>query len=89
MGNPIRIYLSQQHQPNIGKWEIYREGVPTGEMITNSTIRKMLDREQYKAFLTGDSIFLIPGDRFRSRHHKLKVPKNGRTYRNNKRIKND
>ncbi|RLD50448.1 MAG: hypothetical protein DRI97_17025 [Bacteroidetes bacterium] len=88
MAKPIRIYLSQQHQPNIGKWEIYREGKPTGEMVTNATIRKILDRDQYKDFLLGDSIFLIPGERFRCRSHKEKVVKGGRTYLNKRRTKN-
>jgi len=88
MAKLLNIYLSQQPQPNIGKWEIYREGKPTGEMIANSTIRKILDQDQYKEFLLGDTIFLIPGNRFRSRNHKPKEIKSGRAYRNKRRIKN-
>ena len=88
MAKPIRIYFAEQHQPNIGKWEIYREGKPTGEMITNEVIRKILDENQYKQFAQGDTIFMIPGTRFRTREHKDKVTKNGRVYHNQTRKKN-
>lgn len=88
MAKPIRIYLSQQPPPNVGKWEIYREAKPTGEMVTNSTIRRILDDDQYKEFLSGDTIFLVPGERFRTRDHKTKLAKKGRTEINKKRIKN-
>lgn len=88
MAKPIRIYFAEQHQPNIGKWEIYREGKPTGEMITNAVIRKILDTEQYKQFTQGDTIFMIPGEKFRTRDHKSKVDKNGRVFNNLNRKKN-
>ena len=84
----VRIYLAEQHLPNIGKWEIYREGKPTGEMITNRTIRKILNDDQYRQFIAGDTIFMIPADKFRKRHHKEKVVKNGRIYHNQKKRKN-
>jgi len=88
MAKPIRIYLAEQLQPNIGKWEIYREGKPTGEMVTNAVIRKILNTEQYKQFTHGDTIFMIPGEQFRTRRHKRKVDKKGRTFNNLNRKKN-
>lgn len=88
MAKPIRIYLSRQPMPNVGTWEIYREGTPTGEMVTNSVIRKILDKDQYKDFIDGEDIFLIPGERFRTRNHKKKLDKKGRAILNNRRIKN-
>ena len=69
----IRIYLAQQIAPNRGKYEIYREGKPTGEIVTAATIRKFLDPQQYADFIMkGDDIFLVPGERFRKRSHKEK-----------------
>ena len=84
----IRIYFAEQIRPNIGKWEIYREGKPTGEMVTTATIRKLLTTEQYKQFVQGDTIFMIPGDQFRARKHKEPVIKKGRTFHNLNRNKN-
>ena len=69
----IRIYLAQQVAPNRGKYEIYREGKPTGEMVTVSMIRKFLTPKQYSAFVNGDDIFLVQGEKFRTRNHKKKV----------------
>ena len=75
----IRIYLAQQIAPNRGKYEIYREGKPTGEIVTHATIRKFLDPEQYAAFIMrGEDIFLVPGERFRKRNHKEKKRFNGK-----------
>ena len=84
----IRIYLAEQTQPNIGKWEIYREGKPTGEMITNTVIRKLLDTRQYKLFTQGETIFMIPGERFRARKYGEKIANKGRVYNNFNRKKN-
>lgn len=84
----IRIYLAEQTQPNIGKWEIYREGKPTGEMITNTMIRKILTTEQYKQFILGETIFMIPGERYRARGYKERIEKRGRVHINFNRKKN-
>jgi hypothetical protein len=71
VAEPIRIYLAQQPK-ELSLYEIYREGKPTGEMINDSIIRKILDQTQYAAFTKGELIFLIPGPRFRSRNYKKK-----------------
>ena len=84
----IRIYLAEQTQPNIGKWEIYREGKPTGEMVTATTIRILLTTEQYKQFTLGETFFKVPGERFRTRRHREPVAKKGRVYNNFNRKKN-
>ena len=84
----IRIYFAEQVQPNIGKWEIYREGKPTAEMVTATTIRRLLSTDQYKQFIQGDTIFMIQGERFRTRRHREPVAKKGRVYNNFNRKKN-
>jgi hypothetical protein len=75
----IRIYLAEQIAPNRGKYEIYREGKPTGEIIGVTGIRKFLTPEQYANFLNGDDIFLVPGEKFRTRNHKQKRRFNGKS----------
>ena len=89
MAEPLRIYLAKQLPPNLGKWEIYRDGTPTGEMVTNATIRKFLDTDQYKAFLLGEDIFLVPGTIFRKRNYKNRAEKKSMAYINQHRLKSD
>lgn len=84
----IRIYLSEQPPPNRGRFEIYRDGKPTGEMATITTIRKMLTNAQYKQFTMGEDIFLVKGEVFRARNYKEQVVKNSRTHNNLKKKKN-
>ncbi len=72
MSKLLNIYLTPVPAPNKGKYEIYREGKPTGELISNRGIRKLLTREQYHDFLEGDSIFYVSGWKFRTRNHKSK-----------------
>ena len=74
----IRIYLSKQ--PSSQNYEIYRDGKATGEIIDLKVIRKMLTDDQYKSFIEGDTIFLVPGERFRTRNHKArKLPFGGKS----------
>jgi hypothetical protein len=72
MAKALNIYLTPCPAPNKGKYEIYREGKPTGELISNTGIRKLLTREQYHDFLEGDSIFYVPANKFRKRNHRSK-----------------
>jgi len=75
MAKLLNIYLSQAPAPNKGKYEIFRDGKRTGELITNTEIRSLLTREQYKLFLSGDDIFYIQAERFRTRNHKKSTKK--------------
>lgn len=76
----IRIYLSKQPSPARGTYEIYRDGKPTGELVTNAMIRTFLTPAQYRDFLNGDDIFQVQGETFRTRkHNKSKHKRNGKT----------
>ena len=75
MAKQLNIYLPPAPAPNIGKYEIFRDGERTGELITNSGIRAILTREQYSQFLHGDDIFYVQADKFRTRTHKKKTKK--------------
>jgi len=77
----INIYLSRQ--PSGHLHEIYREGKPTGEMIDNKTLMKILTPEQYSEFINGEQIFFIEGETFRTRKHKEKTNRlSGRSHGN-------
>jgi hypothetical protein len=67
----IRIYLSKQSH-TVDKYQLYRDGKPTGEFINNKQIKKLLTTEQYKSFIEGDSIFQIDGQKWRARNYKAK-----------------
>lgn len=75
MARMVRIYFSKRPFPNLGTYEIFKDGKPTGEIVRNSLIRKILDQQQYQLFIAGEEIFMIPADRFRTRHHKKKPNK--------------
>jgi len=61
--NTVRVYLSEKPAPLKGKYEIFVEGQPSGILVTNKKIRAILTIDQYKQFLSGDSIFFIsPSD---------------------------
>ena len=80
MAKLLNIYIPPCPAPNRGKFEIFRDGKRTGEIINNTGVRKLLNRSQYKAFLNGDDIFYVPAERFRTRNHKqkpIKTNKNG------------
>ena len=69
MSKEVRIYLAEQPHPNKGKWEIYKEGTPTGELIGNKVIRRLLSIDQYLAFINGDDIFIISKDKYKARNN--------------------
>ena len=69
----IRVYFAEQTGPDSGKYEIYREGKPTGELLTLTGIRSILTRPQYNEFVRGQEIFKVPGTIFRTRLYKSKV----------------
>jgi hypothetical protein len=70
----IHIYLSYKSKTP-GRYEIYRDGKPTGEMTDTSTLLKILSQEQYKEFMAGEQIFYVDGNLWRSRHYKRKKRK--------------
>lgn len=71
----INVYLSQRTAPNIGKYEIFRNGKATGVLVDNSIIRKMLSPEQYKSFLNGQEFFNVEAEKLRTLNHKNKKTK--------------
>ena len=72
MAKLLNIYLSRRPHPEKGKFEIFRDGKRTGEIIASSGVRKLLNRDQYKDFLQGEDIFYVPAEKFRTRHHRQK-----------------
>lgn len=75
MAKLLNIYLPPCPHPDKGKYEIFRDGKRTGEIITNAGVRKLLTREQYDKFLNGEDIFYVPAEKFRTRSHKRKQAK--------------
>jgi hypothetical protein len=70
MAKPIYIYLSRQRS---ALHEIYREGKPTGELVSNIVIKRFLNQDQYNEFKDGQQIFFVDGETFRKRYHKEKL----------------
>lgn len=69
MAKVLRIYLPPAPSPDLGKYEVFRDGKRTGDMITNKEVRSLLTRDQYNLFLKGEDIFLVPADKYRTRKH--------------------
>lgn len=74
----IRLYFAQLTGPDHGKYEIYREGVPTGEIVERNNICKLLSKDQFSNFVNGDDIFMVPGKVWRARNYKNKGNKGDR-----------
>ena len=50
----INIYFAQKIFSQPYKWEVYKNGKPTGMFMWLKTIRTLLDKEQLELFLTGE-----------------------------------
>ena len=70
----IHIYLAEQPKTP-GRYEIYRDGKPTGEMTDTSTLLRILTQDQYREFQAGEQIFYVDGNLWRRRHYKRKKRK--------------
>jgi hypothetical protein len=70
----VHIYLSKTEP---GKYEIWRDQAPTGEVVGIHFIRqKLLTRKQFQEFIRQENaIFYIDGQRWRSRNYKRKLKK--------------
>ncbi len=75
MAKLLNLYLPPCPYPDKGKYEIFRDGKRTGEIITNVGVRELLSREQYRKFLNGEDIFYVPAEKFRTRNHRRKSEK--------------
>lgn len=75
MAKLLNIYLPPCPYPDRGKYEIFRDGKRTGEIITNVGVRELLTRKQYNDFLNGEDIFYVPAEKFRTRNHRSKQVK--------------
>ena len=67
----IHIYLAEQPKEP-GRFEIYKEGKPTGELVCTPTLLKILTQDQFRQFLTGEQIFYVDGIIWRRRYYKRK-----------------
>jgi len=73
MKKTTRIYLAEQTYPNKGKFEIYENGKPTGQIVDRKRIRKLLNKSQFKDFSLGDDIFIIQKENIQNNPTKLKL----------------
>ncbi|MBE3084681.1 MAG: hypothetical protein IMZ64_00505 [Bacteroidetes bacterium] len=67
MSKPIYIYLSRKHG---SLHEIYHEGKPSGEIVSNIVIKRFLTVEQYAQFLKGEQIFHVSPELYKKRYSK-------------------
>lgn len=72
MAKTVRIWFSRKPAPNLGLFEIFKDGTGTEELVNTAEIRNILTHEEFKLFMSGVEIFLIPAERFRTRKHKDK-----------------
>ena len=59
MAKIIYVFLAQQIPLIPARYELYYDGVPSGDVITFDQVRLMLTDNQYKDFMKGETIFPI------------------------------
>ena len=75
-GEYRRVYLALQSNSSPERYEIYVDGKKSGHMVTQYEIKFMLDKNQFKRFTDGETVFCV-------RHEKIfaKAPLTGKKQR--------